>query len=498
MQYNFDYLVIGSGIAGLNFVLEAAKSGTVAIVTKKELMESNSNYAQGGIAAVLDKHDSFAKHIKDTLQAGCYLNDKKAVSVMVKEGPKQIQRLIEFGVGFNRERNKLNLTKEGGHSFRRIANAKDTTGKEIERALVFNVRHHKNIFIFESHLAIDLIINKGKCLGVLVLDDEQKKIKIFNSKITALATGGAGQVYQRNCNPKIATGDGLAMAQRAGAVLRDMEFIQFHPTALNKKSKPILLISESLRGEGAFLVNSQKEKFMSKYHSLVDLAPRDIVSRAVYEELKKGSVYLDIRHKGSAYIKHRFPYLYNELWWCGIKMDKELIPIAPAAHYVCGGVHTNLNGQTNIANLFAFGEVAHTGVHGGNRLASNSLLECVVFSYRAAKAAKNIIKNFKDKDKTKIRLPKVKPLINGQLNIFKKEIQKIMWQNVGIAREYKKMIETLERLKNIEKETNKLYSQGVNRKIIELRNLVQVAILITSAALIRKQSVCAHYLTKKN
>ncbi len=450
---NFNFLVIGSGIAGLNFALQAAKYGKVAIVTKKELMESNSNYAQGGIAAVLSKTDNFQKHITDTLKAGCYLNNKKAVETMVRQAPKEIKRLLDIGVGFAREQNELSLTKEGGHSQRRIAHAKDATGKEIERALIYQIRHHKNIVVLESHLAVDLIIQNNKCRGAIVLNDKNKS-EIFLSKATILATGGAGQVYIRNSNPKIATGDGLAMAYRAGAEIKDLEFIQFHPTALAKTGKPAFLISETLRGEGAILKNKKNIAFMKKYHPLAELAPRDIVSRAIFSELKKGragteqsrSVYLDIRHRGTEFIKNRFPYIYNELWWYGIFMDKDLIPVAPAAHFVCGGVHTDLNGKTNIPGLYAFGEVAETGVHGANRLASNSLLECLVFSSRAVKSVKNYIKrchpelvsgSFKQ-----IKILKKMPKQVRHDNL-KLKIQTLMWQNVGIIRKTKNLQKTL-------------------------------------------------------
>jgi L-aspartate oxidase len=489
----YDFIVIGSGIAGLDFAIDASKKGRVAVITKKELMESNSNYAQGGIAAVLDRHDSFANHIKDTLEAGCYLNDKKAVEVMVKEAPSAIERLVNLGAGFNRKNNTLSLTREGGHSERRIAHAKDATGKEIERALIYNLRQNKNIDCFESHIAVDLIIKKNVCYGVVVLDDESKKLDIFNSKIIVLATGGLGQVYSRNCNPKIATGDGFAMAFRAGVFMKHMEFVQFHPTALQRKGKPAFLISETLRGEGGILVNKKGVAFMKKYHAKAELAPRDIVSRAVFEELKNGPVYLDIRHLGAKYLKARFPYIYNELWWYGIKMEKDLIPVSPAAHYACGGAHTDLNGQTNIKDLFAIGEVAHTGVHGGNRLASNSLLECVVFGSRSAKKAVKELKHINKKFEN-IKLPKINSRINPEILFLKRQTQALMWKNVGIVREPKKIAQTLRQLKSIQKKADKIYRLGLNRNIIELRNLIQTALLITCAAIERKISACAHFL----
>ncbi|PIZ95103.1 MAG: L-aspartate oxidase [Candidatus Magasanikbacteria bacterium CG_4_10_14_0_2_um_filter_37_12] len=498
-NFQSDFLVIGSGIAGLNFALQVSKYGTVAIVTKKELMESNSNYAQGGIAAVLDKHDSFKSHIKDTLTTGCFINDKKAVEVLVKNAPKQIEHLINVGVGFSRENGKLCLTKEGGHSERRIAYVNDATGKEIERALLHQIRHHKNISTFESHIAFDLLIKNKKCIGALVFDTEKNEILQFSAKATIIATGGAGQVYSRNCNPKIATGDGVAMAASIGAKIRDMEFIQFHPTALALKNKPAFLISETVRGEDGILKNKNGKEFMDKYHKLHNLAPRDIVSRAIFAEMKKNQtnhVFLDIRHKGSAYIKKRFPYIFEKLWWFGIKMDKNMIPVAPAVHYICGGIHTDTNGETNIPGLYAFGEVAHTGVHGANRLASNSLLECLVFSDRAIRSVAKYIEN-------ELQLPTytphthkvVKPttVIFNQIKNKKRSIQKMMWNNVGIVREEKKMKKTLKKLLNLEIEIEKIFNKGISAPIIELRNINRVAILITKAALERKESIGCHY-----
>lgn len=495
MNYYYDFLVIGSGIAGLNFAISASKYGKVAIITKKELMESNSNYAQGGIAAVIDSKDTFYKHIEDTLKAGCYINDKKAVKVMVKEAPTQIKKLIEYGVGFNRINGKLALTKEGGHSARRIAYVKDATGKEIERALLYNIRNNKNIQTFESRIAVDLIIKNKKCLGAIILDNEQKKINIFYSKATIMATGGCGQVFERNCNPKIATGDGLAMCYRAQAKVKDLEFVQFHPTALAKKGKPTFLISETVRGEGAILKNYYQEAFMENYHPLKELAPRDIVSRAIFSELKKGPVYLDIRHRGTAFIKKRFPYIYNELWWFGILMDRDLIPVAPAAHYICGGINTNIHGETNITGLYAFGEAARTGVHGANRLASNSLLECMVFSSRALVSARQYIHSISNSQYPIFKHSlKINKKINPQIKLLKKQIQVLMWENVGIVRSINKMSKTLAKLENIAKKSEKIYNKGVNMNIIELKNINQVAILITKAALKRKKSIGAHYL----
>jgi len=514
-----DFLVIGSGIAGLNFALQAAKHGKVAIVTKKELAESNTNYAQGGIASVLSKTDNFTKHITDTMKAGCFLNDKKAVKTMIKQGPKEIKRLLKLGVGFSKAEDKLCLTREGGHSERRIAHVNDTTGKEIERALIHQVRHNKNIKIFESHLAFKLLTrNKEKgiknkrvektyhlslitspiCVGAQVLDIEKNKVINFFAKATILATGGAGQVYLRNSNPKIATGDGIALAYEIGAKIKDLEFIQFHPTALDKKNKPAFLLSESLRGEGAYLVNSKGKRFMHKYNKLRELAPRDIVSRAIFNEAKKGQIYLDIRHKGAEYIKQRFPYIYNELWWYGIKMDKDLIPVSPAAHFICGGVHTDLYGRTNIPGLFAFGEVAHTGVHGANRLASNSLLEAMVFSSRAVKSTSSYVKKISlityHLSPTPHNTYHITHTNNTTIKKIKHSIQELMWNNVGIVREPKKLLETIETLSEYYQKINSIFAKGVNKNIIELKNLCTVAILITKSALERKKSIGCHYI----
>ncbi|MFH1536817.1 MAG: L-aspartate oxidase [Patescibacteria group bacterium] len=489
MKHKTDFLVIGSGIAGLNFALKAAKHGKVIVVTKKELMECNSNYAQGGIAAVLDPLDNFKFHIEDTFNAGGKLGDKKAIEIMIKEAPKQIEELIDLGVGFNRIKGEISLGQEGGHSKRRIVHAKDATGKEIERALVYNIRHDSNISVFESNIAIDLLTKNNKCLGAVSLDTDENKINNFFAKVTILATGGAGQIYNNTSNPKIATGDGYGMAYRAGVSLTDMEFVQFHPTALNKKGAPRFLISEALRGEGAKLLNYRKKRFVNELDS------RDKVTRAIVEELKKGEVYLDIRRRGEDFIKKRFPAIYDQLWWYNIFMEKDLIPVAPAAHFFCGGIKTSLNGKTDIDGLFAFGEVARTGVHGANRLASNALLECMVFSSRALKGAKKYINNKKIKEISNLKY-KISNNIDNKIGVLRRKIQKLMWENVGIIRNKKDLEKNIEKFEKIEKEVESLFKKGVNSQIVELRNMVQVAKLVNQSAYLREKSVGTHYIEK--
>ena len=419
IEIKSDFLVIGSGIAGLIFAIKASDVGTVSIVTKKDNFESNTNYAQGGIASVLSPLDSYQAHIDDTIKAGCHLGNIDAIKLLVTKGPLIINELISWGTKFSfsenpQQTNELDLGKEGGHSSNRIVHAQDLTGKEIERSLLKKISEIKNIQMFEDHTAIDILTEHQlqiasdtcTCYGAYILDNKTGDVITFKSKITHIASGGIGQVYNHTTNPSIATGDGIAMAYRAGAIIADMEFIQFHPTTLftKKKEGRVFLISEAVRGEGAILLNSRMHKIMENAHHLKDLAPRDIVARTIDYELKKSGddyVYLDIRSRGKKFLEKRFPGIFEQCLKQGIDISKDLIPVVPAAHYLCGGISSDINGRSSINNLYVSGESACTGVHGANRLASNSLLEGAVFSDAAFNHSSKKIKNgynFKETD----------------------------------------------------------------------------------------------------
>jgi len=480
----YDFIIVGSGISGLNFALNAAKKGQVLVVTKKKIINSTTNYAQGGIAAVLDELDDFNKHIEDTLIAGSYHNNKKAVTFMVKEGPKLINHLLDLGVKFSNKDGNLQLAHEGGHSMRRIAHVGDRTGHSIEKVLIENVLKNKNITIWEDSFAIDLLVKNNTCYGLQILRNGRVE-NLFSSAVI-LATGGVGQIYKHTSNPSISTGDGIAMAARAGAKMEDMEFVQFHPTVLNLPSKKRFLLSEALRGEGATLKNYKGERFMPKYDKRGELAARDIVSRAIFEELKKGPVYLDISHKSASEIKKRFPYIFAELKKKGLDLTKNKIPISPAAHYMCGGIKVDLHSQSSIKNLYAFGEVACTGVHGANRLASNSLLEAIVFSNQIIQSIKakklvNIPKfaNFK---------PTNSPCLSNKYT--KSLVKKIMWDYVGIIRDEKDLKKAMLKLTEIDK---KCCVKTTKISDFETKNMIQTAILVTIAALKRKKSLGCHF-----
>lgn len=513
MKIQTDFLVIGSGIAGLSYALKVAEQGTVAIVTKKETAESNTNYAQGGIAAVIGSNDQYEFHIEDTMKAGGHLCNREVVEMVVKEGPARICELTEIGVQFTQKDNRLDLGKEGGHSHHRIVHAADLTGKEIERALLARVSSHPNIAIYQNHISIDLITEHHlfgtdkqsrdtiHCWGAYVLDVEKNIVKTFLASTTLLATGGAGHVYLHTTNPLIATGDGIAMAYRAGAMIANMEFIQFHPTTLFNSGSPSFLISEAVRGFGAILRNKNGSDFMKKYDERGSLAPRDVVARAIDSELKRSGeecVFLDISHGDPQKTKDHFPNIYARCLSHGIDMTKDFIPVVPGAHYVCGGVVTDINGATTISGLYAIGEVAMTGLHGANRLASNSLLEAVVFSHRSSEEQKRIGKkntipaNIPDWDES--------GTINSEEWILvshnRKEIQQLMWDYVGIVRSNHRLERAQRRMKLILEEIKDFYKRTkVSEGLIEIRNLAYVADMIIRSALERKESRGLHYTT---
>ncbi|OEU45591.1 MAG: L-aspartate oxidase [Desulfobacterales bacterium S7086C20] len=517
MRYDVDFLVIGSGIAGLSFSLKVAKSGQVAIVTKKEAMETSTNYAQGGIASVSDKYDSFDLHLNDTLQSGDGLCKEDVVEMVVKGGPARIRELIAWGVSFTRnntDSNGLDLVLEGGHCKKRIVHAGDFTGRVIEQALLDSARNNENIAFFENHIAVDLITystrmkrgvvtaaHEDVCCGAYVLETKTNEVHTFRAKTTVLATGGAGKVYFYTSNPDIATGDGIAMAYRAGTLVANLEFVQFHPTCLYNPEAKNFLISETVRGEGGILIDSQGRAFMEDYSPQKDLACRDIVARAIDTELKKSgddSVFLDITHKDPDFIKEHFPNIYKRCLSLGIEITKDPIPVVPAAHYMCGGVLVDMDGKTDVERLYAIGETACTGLHGANRLASNSLLEAIVYADRTAKSA---IENLKKENALFCQdLPAWDPM--GTMDSDEAivvshnwdEIRRLMWNYVGIVRSNKRLLRARDRIDMIEKEIHQYYWDfKITPDLVELRNLAVVADLIIQSAILRKESRGLHY-----
>ncbi len=510
MKISTDFLIIGTGIAGLSYALKVADRGTVSLVTKRDIDISATQLAQGGIATVFSSVDSFASHAEDTMVAGGYLSDPEIVDLVVEAGPSAIHDLIDWGVQFSRNTDdQYDLTREGGHSHRRILHAKDATGREIERALVDAALKHPNITLYQHHIAVDLIteskvlhknIEQNRCLGAYILDIKDNDVLTFGAQFTVLATGGAGKVYFFTCNPDIATGDGIAIGWRAGADVANMEFMQFHPTTLYHPFAKSFLISEAVRGEGGILKCGDGYPFMPDYHELKDLAPRDIVARAIDSEMKKNGadcVFLDISHKDSDFIRDHFPMIHETCLGFGIDMTKEPIPVVPATHYLCGGLCTDESGETNIRNLFAIGEVACTGLHGANRLASNSLLEGVVF---AKKAADISISRLGEKLPQNLPVP---PWDCGNATDSDEEvivahnwdeIRRCMWNYVGIVRSDKRLQRAMNRILLIQKEIDQYYWDFLlTSDLIELRNITTVARLIVQSALSRHESRGLHY-----
>lgn len=475
-----DFVVIGSGIAGLNAALTLAASGQVLLITKQNCADASTTYAQGGIAAVTEKKDSFDAHITDTIEAGYHHNKKNAVELLVTHAPEAISRLKRSGVAFDEKK-----TLEAAHSFPRIWHAGDITGAAIENALIRTIRRNSAVTIWEHATAVDLIVQDATCYGVTVLRDETV-FPVF-SRGTVLATGGIGQLYQWTTNPSVVTGDGIAMAHRAGAALTDLEFIQFHPTALKHGRSPLFLLSEALRGEGAYLRNKKGERFMQTAHPQAELAPRDVVARAIVKEQKSGDVYLDMRHKDSAFLNRRFPSITGELKKRGLDLTHDLIPVTPAAHFLCGGIVTDQYGRTSVGNLFACGEVAATGVHGANRLASNSLLEGMVFSSQIDHCVKDLPKKAKA-----IPFRTLTYTTEISDDDFRVRLQKCMWDYVGITR----TTDGLSRAVTVLTEMKKKHTEDafINEQVVERKNMIQTALLIANAAEKRKKSLGAHYL----
>ena len=495
-----DVLIIGSGIAGLSLALKIADFAQVVIITKKEKAESNTNYAQSGIAAVLSSSDSFEKHVEDTLNCGDGLSKKAVAEKIVQEAPTRIKELTELGVRFSQTpTGDFDLGMEGGHSKRRVAHVKDLTGKEIEYVLLNAVAKTPSIKLYENHIAINLVVKDNRCLGCYALNTVNSEVRNFNSKLTVLATGGIGRIYLHTTNPEIATGDGIAMAYRGGATIMNMEFTQFHPTYLFHPKEESFLISEALRGEGAVLQDNNGRHFMLDYHPMKELAPRDVVARAIDQELKKSGedhVFLDISFKDSGFVRSRFPGIHEKCLSFGIDITKSPIPVVPAAHYCCGGVRTNIAGETDVESLFAIGETACTGFHGANRLASNSLLEAVVCSHYAAKRCSEILSE-------ESTLQHFVPWESGNaVNVDeavvitqnRDEIRRLMWTYVGIVRSNKRLTRAKKRITLLREEINQYYWDFIiTADLIELRNMALVAELIIDSAISRKESRGIHY-----
>lgn len=513
MRYEVDFLIIGSGIAGLSFALKVAEYGKVCVLAKADASEGSTKYAQGGIAAVMYDSDSFDRHISDTLVAGDGICDEDVVRMTICEAPNRIKELVHYGVNFDKNSDGLfDLHREGGHSDHRILHHKDSTGAEMERGLLQEVRNHPNIILKENQYAVDIITQHHlgmkvtrhtpdiECYGVYVLNSETHKVDTYLAKITLLATGGLGNVYATTTNPIIATGDGVAMVHRARGVLQDMEFVQFHPTSLyNPQERPAFLITEAMRGAGAILKDLKGNEFMQKYDSRLSLAPRDIVARAIDNEMKLSGadhLYLDARHIGKAHLMEGFPNIYAKCLEIGVNIAKDMIPIRPAAHYQCGGIAVDKNGESSIHHLYAAGECSRTGLHGGNRLASNSLLEAVVYAHNAAMDAIEKVKNI-DFCKQVPDWNSDGMVLNEEMILItqtRKELQEIMSNYVGIVRSDLRLQRAFDRLNLIYRETEDLYNRSVlTEELCELRNLIACAYLVTKMARNRKENRGLHY-----
>ncbi|MBF7074733.1 L-aspartate oxidase [Glaciecola sp. MH2013] len=507
IEHRCDLLIVGSGAAGLSLALKMAEHCDVIVLSKSDLDEGSTRYAQGGIAAVFDDSDSIESHVKDTLNAGAGLCDEEVVAYTAANAKESMQWLIEKGVPFDQEQGengekKFHLTREGGHSHRRILHAADATGAAVQETLSDNVANHPNIHLYERYNAIDLIksvAEPNKCVGAYVWNRKKERVEVIRSRFITLATGGGSKVYQYTSNPDVSSGDGIAMAWRAGCEIANMEFNQFHPTCLYHPDAGNFLISEALRGEGAFLCHEDGTKFMHKFDERGDLAPRDIVARAIDFEMKRlgaDCMYLDISHKSNDFIKKHFPNIYRKCRSLGIDITTSPIPVVPAAHYTCGGVKTDFNAQTNIDNVYAIGETAYTGLHGANRMASNSLLECVVFAHAAAKHILShldghyIDEEIKPWDESRVIDSDEQVIIQHNWH----ELRLFMWDYVGIVRTDKRLERALRRINLLKQEIDEYYSNfKVSNNMLELRNLVCVAQLIVNCAMQRKESRGLHY-----
>ncbi len=512
-MFSTDILIIGSGVAGLSFALKVSSFAQVTLVTKKQSADTATNLAQGGIAAVLSKNDRLENHLQDTLISGDGLCNREIVRTVVEEGSKRVRELVSFGVNFQQGRDgeEFDLGMEGGHSARRVAHAKDMTGREIERALLAQVQSDERIEMLENHMAIDLLLESkvkkqvtgnDRCIGAYVLNRTTGEVETRRAAVTVLCSGGSGKVYLYTTTPDLATGDGVAMAYRAGAKVADLEFVQFHPTCFFNPKAKNFLISEAVRGEGGILINEQGRPFMQQYDDRGDLATRDAVARAIDAEMKKSGaacVYVDITHKGRVFLEQRFPNIYGTCKKFGVDISREAIPVVPAAHYMCGGVLTDRWGLTSINNLLALGETACTGLHGANRLASNSLLEAVVFAHRAAQWVR---KNWTEIQEQSIC--DVQDWLTGRAQSIEEnvlishnwdQVRRLMWNYVGIVRSRKRLQLVERRMRPIILETKEhFYDYLLTPDLIELRNIVLIADLIIRSASLRRESRGLHYI----